>query len=215
MSTPQHDFAQRIAADLAGPLPGERAQFNMAPMPESNAEHSGQPHANAKVNGVLVLFYPHNGEIYLPLILRPIYAGIHSGQVALPGGRIEEEDANVVDCALREAYEEIGVPPDHVRVLGQLSSLYIGASNNVVHPIVGWTDARPDYQTDEREVAMLIETPLSVLQNPANLRREQRNVRGRMALVPYFLVCGQIVWGATAMILGELMELPSIQSLRT
>lgn len=214
MNAPQHGFAKRLADDLADVLPGERAQFNMAPVPRSNAEHSIHPRANAKVNGVLILFYPHNNEIYLPLILRPTYPGVHSGQVALPGGRIEAVDADVVDCALREANEEIGVQPDQVEVLGQLSSLYIGASNNVVYPIVGWTDERPDFCTDEREVAMLIETPLPVLLDPANLRREQRDVRGRLALVPYFLVCDQIVWGATAMILGELLELPSIRSLR-
>jgi 8-oxo-dGTP pyrophosphatase MutT (NUDIX family) len=214
MMSMDHPFAQRLAEDLVGPLPGVRAQFSMAPMPRREAEHSAQPRRGAKVNGVLILFYPHNDEIYLPLILRPTYPGVHSGQVALPGGRIEEEDESVVDCALREAHEEVGVDPNDVQVLGQLSSLYIGASNNIVYPTVGWTDTRPDFQTDAREVALLIETPLRSLLDPANLRRDQRDVRGRRALVPYFVVCDQIVWGATAMILGELLQLPSIRAER-
>ena len=215
MIAPAHPFPQGLTRDLAGPLPGKRAQFNMAPIPRREAGHSTRPHAGAKVNGVLILFYPHDDDIFLPLILRPTYRGVHSGQVALPGGRIEDVDAGVVACALREAEEEIGVPPSQVAVLGQLSSLYIGASNNIVYPAVGWTDARPHFQADEREVAKLIETPLSALLDPANLHREQRDVRGRTALVPYFVICDQIIWGATAMILGELLELPTIQSARS
>ena len=81
MMSMDHPFAQRLAEDLVGPLPGVRAQFSMAPMPRREAEHSAQPRRGAKVNGVLILFYPHNDEIYLPLILRPTYPGVHSGQV--------------------------------------------------------------------------------------------------------------------------------------
>lgn len=206
------EFPQRLQADLAEPLPGEKAHYNMAPQPRRNAEHGTRPPLGAKVNGVLILLYPHNDEIYLPLILRPTYSGVHSGQVSLPGGRIESVDVDVVDTALREAEEEIGMDPSCVRVLGQLSPLYIGASNNIVFPTVGWTDTRPCFVTDEREVAELLEAPLRELRDPENVHKETRQIEQRIAVVPYFYVCDQIVWGATAMILGELLELPTIKA---
>jgi 8-oxo-dGTP pyrophosphatase MutT (NUDIX family) len=210
----KHAFPRSVANDLAERLPGESAQDTMAPKPRSYAEHTVQPVAHAKVNGVLILFYLRDGEIYLPLILRPIYPGVHSGQISLPGGRVEDEDTDVVACALREANEEIGIDRSQVRVLGQLSPLYIGASNNTVYPVVGWSCELPTFETDEREVAQLIEVPLRSLQDPDNVHQEQRNLRGRSALVPYFQVCDQIIWGATAMILGELLALPSLRELR-
>ena len=203
-----------IASDLARPLPGEAAQDKMAPRPRFYAEHRSRIVENAKENGVLVALYPRDNDIYLPLILRPIYSGVHSGQVSLPGGRMEDYDADVVACSLREAHEEIGVAAEKIQVLGRLSPLYIGASNNTVYPVVGWLDEAPEFQTDEREVAMLIETPLKALLDPSNKRHEWRELRDRRADVPYFLICDQIIWGATAMILGELLELPSIKRLR-
>jgi 8-oxo-dGTP pyrophosphatase MutT (NUDIX family) len=202
-----------IANDLARPLPGEAAQDKMAPRPRFYAEHRSRMVENSKENGVLIALYPRDDEVFLPLILRPIYAGVHSGQVSLPGGRIEDFDSDVTACALREANEEIGVAPENIEVLGQLSPLYIGASNNTVYPVVGWMHETPRFKTDEREVAMLIETPLKALLDPNNKRHEWRELRDRRADVPYFLICNQIVWGATAMILGELLELPSIKRL--
>jgi 8-oxo-dGTP pyrophosphatase MutT (NUDIX family) len=184
----------------------------MAPRPRTSAQHNNQLQPEAKVNGVLILFYPFQNEIYLPLILRPIYRGVHSGQVSLPGGRKEPGDSDVVDTALREAEEEIGVNSACVRILGQISPVYIGASNNIVYPSVGWIDSRPDFTTDRREVALLIEAPLSALLNPSNIRSESRQLNGRSVDVPYYRVCGQSVWGATAMILGELLALPSVKS---
>lgn len=210
MNPDLHPFAHRLARDLAGTLPGEKAQSTMAPQPRHSSEHGSTPQAKAKTNGVLILLYPHHGALFLPLILRPTYPGVHSGQVSLPGGRIEPEDRSVVDTALREAEEEIGVPRNAVTVLGELSPLFIGASNNIVYPVVGWTGTRPDFVTDDREVAKLIETQLGALLDPDNVRSEQMHINGRTATVPYYRLSGQNVWGATAMILGELLALPSV-----
>ena len=207
-----HTFPDLLARDLTGPLPGSGAQFAMAPRLRAGTVHSNEMPPGAKINGVLILFYPYDDEIYLPLIRRPTYPGVHSDQVSLPGGRCEPGDADIVATALREAEEEIGVNPECVRVVGQLSPVYIGASNNIVHPSVGWTGSRPDFRTDAREVARLIEAPLRALQDPNNIRSETRQLRGRTALVPYYDVCGHTIWGATAMILGELLALPSLQT---
>lgn len=206
-------FQRHLKSDLAGPLPGAKAQFSMAPVPRSNAAHSDIAPPGAQVSGVMILLYPRDEQLYLPLIRRSEYQGVHSGQISLPGGRIEACDTDVVETALRETEEEIGVPSSSVRVLGQLSPLYIGASNNIVYPSVGSVDEQPSYRTDVREVAALIETPLLALLAEDSVHREVHSLRGRQVEIPFFLVDDQMVWGATAMILGEFLALRSIESL--
>ncbi len=184
----------------------------MAQHPRSGAERGQKAPADAHINGVLILLYLHNDRLWLPLILRPEYPGVHSGQISLPGGRIEECDSGLKDTALREAQEEIGVDPQYVRILGKLTPLYIGASNNLVHPFVGCVSSRPTFVTDEREVALLIETPISDLLCKDKLRHDTRQINGRTVYVPYYHVCDQMVWGATAMILSEFLALPTVLS---
>ena len=200
-----HVFAQELSQALAAPLPGQEAQYRMAPRPRTGAERWDPPRGDARLGGVMALFYPHHGELYLPLILRATYEGAHSGQVSFPGGGMEKMDAHVTATALREAYEEVGAPPDQVRVLGRLTTLYVVPSNYVVVPVVGWIDHRPAFRTDPYEVARLLEVPLALLLDPANRREDEWQLRNRRALVPYFSLDGQTVWGATAMILSELL----------
>ena len=207
-------FIHALSQDLQRDLPGQDAQYRLAPVPRHLARHGMPAPPDAAVNGVLILLYPHADELYLPLILRPVYPGVHSGQVSLPGGRMEELDGDVVNTALREAQEEVGVDPAAVRVLGQLTPLYIGASNNVVHPTVGYTDKRPDFQIDTREVDLLLETPLSHIIKPHNVRTTTRTMRGHNVTIPHYDVDGQMLWGATAMILAEMIALPAIQKLQ-
>lgn len=204
-------FLRQLRFDLAHPLPGREAQYRMAPRPRAGAEFNDAPRADARRGGVLALFYPHEDTVYLPLILRPTYPGVHSGQVGFPGGGAEEMDADLTATALRETYEEIGVHPSQIIVLGLLTPLYVFASNYIVQPAVAWTDYRPDFRHDPFEVAQLLEVSLHTLLDPANRRTELRNLRGRPIEVPYFAVAGQTVWGATAMMLSELLELPSMQ----
>ncbi len=215
MKRTQKELQQQIARDLASKLPGQDAQYEMAPKPRPGSEQGDATPPDASMNGVLILLYPHRGEYYLPLIRRQVYPGVHSGQISLPGGGMEPCDTDVADTALREAQEEVGADPDAVTVLGQLSPLYIGASNNVVYPTVGITDRRPDFVLDPREVAELIETPISVLQDHANLRHELWHLRGHDVDVPFFRVGDNTVWGATAMILNEFLALPALTEYAT
>ncbi len=194
-----------LAAELAKPLPGRAAQGRMAPQPRAGWEPDFQPLTTPRQGGVLVLFYPYRGEIHLPLILRPTYNGVHSGQVGFPGGGREAVDADITETALRESYEEIGVEPQAVQILGQLSEIYIRPSNYEVTPTVGWVSQRPDFQTDPHEVARLLEIRLADLQDPCNCHEEEWQLRDRRAQVPFFQVSDQIIWGATAMILSELL----------
>lgn len=205
-----HRFIAHLQYNLQQPLPGPQAQFGMAPIPRPGDEMDNTPRLDARQSSVLILFYPYADTVYLPLILRPVYPGVHSGQVALPGGGREPQDADLIATALREAQEEIGVPPDAVHVLGTLSPLYVRPSNHMVQPVVGWCDHRPDFEVDAREVALLIEAPLIEFLEPANKHVEVWQLRDRAADVPYFRVQQQVIWGATAMILGELFALPAI-----
>lgn len=206
-------FIEALSAELQGTLPGREAQHRMAPQPRSKPWKGSydSPDPNARKGGVLVLFYPRENQIWLPLILRQTYDGVHSGQIGLPGGGYERTDADLFETALRETYEEIGVPQDQVQIIGQLTQLYVFASNFVVHPVVGWVPTRPNFQIDPYEVAQLIETPLSALYDPANQHTEVWKLRDRSATVPHFRIQDHNVWGATAMMLSELLAIDAVQ----
>ena len=139
------------------------------------------------------------------------YPGLNSGQVGFPGGGAEEMDDDLAATAIRETYEEIGVHPSKITLLGQLTPLYVFASNYIVQPTVAWTDYRPEFKHDPFEVAQLLEVSLLSLLDPATRRTETRTLRGQPIEVPYFAVAGQTVWGATAMMLSELLALPSMK----
>ena len=177
----------------------------MAPLPRPGWHPNDRPAEPARQSAVLVLLYPRRDELHLPLIVRPTYDGAHSGQVAFPGGGFEEGDANLTATALRETEEELGIAPQDVQVLGELTQLYIRPSNYRVHPTVGRIAYGPAFQPNVREVAQLLEVPLNTLLDPAHLRRERWQLQDRSALVPFFAIQGQTIWGATAMILSELL----------
>lgn len=211
MNTNFQTFIRALEHDLQQPLPGRAAQYKLAPQPRSGGELNDTPKKDARKSSVLILFYPYAETVYFPLILRPTYPGVHSGQVGLPGGGVEPEDRDLLHTALRETHEEIGVDPSQVNVLGQLSKLYIYPSNNLVLPVVGWAAERPTFLPDAHEVALLIEASLLEFLDPANRRSEVWELANHSATVPFFGVQNQTVWGATAMILGELLALPALR----
>jgi 8-oxo-dGTP pyrophosphatase MutT (NUDIX family) len=208
-------FLRQLRQDLRGPLPGRSMQHQMAPRSRPGGKFDDAPRPDARRGGVLILLYPHSdpedAQIYLPLILRPDYPGVHSGQIGLPGGGQEPADRDLTDTALRETYEEIGVHSSQYTVLGQLTPLYVSASNYIVQPSVAWIDYRPEFHIDPYEVAALIEASLRTLLDPATRRVEPWKLRGREIEVPYFALGEHLVWGATAMMLSELLALPAMQ----
>jgi 8-oxo-dGTP pyrophosphatase MutT (NUDIX family) len=175
--------------------------------------HSPPP-SDARQAGVLVLFYPQNQRWNLVLIERVASNpnDRHGGQVSFPGGRFEEGDESLLHTALREAQEEVGVDPPKVSVLGALTQLYIPVSNFLVHPFVGYTDHRPDFRPQESEVKSILEVPFRELQQPGAVQRTDLQVAGSFLLkdVPCFMVSGKVVWGATAMMLSELLEVAGV-----
>jgi 8-oxo-dGTP pyrophosphatase MutT (NUDIX family) len=152
---------------------------------------------------VLLLLCADAAGFRIPFIKRPLYSGMHSGQISLPGGKAEEGETPV-QTALREASEEIGVDPALVKVAGTLTDFYVIPSNILVTPVVGVVPCRPVYRPDAQEVVKVIEGNLADLLADDAVKEKEIEVGGlyRM-LAPHFEVEGEVVWGATAMILNE------------
>ena len=185
----------------------------MAPRPHGGPEPrpalEGLRHAAA-----LILLYPHLGQWYLPLTLRGSNLRQHTGQVSLPGGRLDTGESVEV-AALREAYEEVGVSPRDVDVLGRLTPLPIAVSGHLLHPVVGAVARRPAFSIGAHEVEALIEVPLARLRQPDVIRwevRERSRPPSGLMDVPYFDLGEARVWGATAMVLAEFVAV--LDSLR-
>jgi 8-oxo-dGTP pyrophosphatase MutT (NUDIX family) len=197
-----------VRAALALPdFDGTAAQRRMSPLARPMGRPGDLPDV-PRLGAVLLLFYCIDDELTLVLTKRPEYDGVHAGQVSCPGGRHEPPEA-LSDTALRETYEEIGVPPADVELLGKLTPLYIMPSDFEVHPFVGrYTGAgRPRFVPDTREVAAILEAPLRLLLDPATRAKEEMELRGGLRMpVPFFRVGEDKVWGATAMILSEFVE---------
>lgn len=187
---------------LQRPLPGAGAQRRFAPQPHHKGWRPDDLPPHAREAAALLLIYPGPAGPTIPLTVRHSDLPHHPGQLSLPGGRINADETPRV-AALRETYEEIGVPPERVRVLGPLSTLWVSVSNHVVRPFVGTTPTRPEFQLAAREVQALVEVPLEDLHDVTRVRWEQRVRAGVVIDVPFFDFGGHQVWGATAMILGE------------
>lgn len=189
---------------LAGPLPGIRAQQTMAPVPRPGWLPGRSPAESRAAAGLLLLF-PAADAVHLLLTVRSSRLPSHAGQISLPGGAVEPGEA-IEDAALREAHEETGVDPSDVRLLGRLTPLHIPVSGFVLHPVVGVADARPPFRVADGEVEQLLEPRLDHLLDPDSVRRWERSRDGLFQDVPYFAFDGQRIWGATAMVLAEFLE---------
>jgi 8-oxo-dGTP pyrophosphatase MutT (NUDIX family) len=198
------DLPERLSARLRMPLPGWSAQAAFQPE-MSFGRHLGPAPPNARAAAVLALLYPSHDQWHVPFIRRPADMPFHPGQVSLPGGLIEPgEDSR--QAALREYGEELGGPAGDVRVLGQLTPLYLFASNHLIAPWVGVLDAEPRWMPNQREVDCILEIPLEHLADPASIGSIQRSHGELFFSAPCFHWRSDPIWGATSMILAELMS---------
>lgn len=200
---------ERIRRALSGPLPGHEGFMLMSGYPRPDVQSAMALDPPPRESAVLALLYPKAGTLYTMLMLRPTYEGVHSGQVAFPGGRRELEDPSLERTALREFGEETGAWDTNIELLGTLSPVYIPPSRSLVTPFVGYTERMGLLAPDPREVDLLIEARVDRLLEPDALKRGSHTVNGlhKHAEVSYFDVDGHVVWGATAMMLAELREL--------
>lgn len=176
----------------------------MAPSFRGSFMHQAEPVRAA----VMALMYPRQGQIHLVFIKRNEYDGPHSGQVSFPGGVWEPGDTDLERTALRETREELGINGE-VEILGALTDLHIPVSNFLVTPFVGWMDHTPEFSPEESEVQYLIESSLDDLNHPAARDSETLEKHGRQIEAPFYKVGSDKIWGATAMILSEVLEVAS------
>ncbi len=161
-----------------------------------------------RLASVMLALYHIDNELCLPFIVRPNYDGVHSGQVAFPGGKMEETDLNAVHTAIRETYEEIGVAVAHEQVIGTMPQIYVVPSNMLVTPVIAYLDKKPTFTIDYDEVAKVLEIKISDLLNPNNHSKRQVIMPNNVKMnFPSFLVQGEEIWGATARMLSEFFKL--------
>lgn len=202
------DFLSIVPKILKESLPATDAHIIMAPPERAEIiRNIDITSYNPRVAAVLMLLYPRNDQTHLALILRNSYNGVHSSQIAFPGGKAEESDSSLCATALRETHEEIGIAPENINVIRAFTELFIPPSNFIVHPFLGFSNQELVFYPDPNEVAGLVELPLERFLN------EDTVVPNIMATsysasieVPTFKFGEHHVWGATAMIMSELKQ---------
>ncbi len=199
-------FREGLKNALSKPLPGEKGQLGMAP--EFRGEISNE--ANPIPAAVMILLFPHKGDTGVVFIKRNAYKGPHSAQVSFPGGAWEPGDGSLEETALRETREELGITQD-IDLLGSLTRLHIPISNFLVTPFAGWLSERPLFQPDPTEVQYVIESSLSELYNPVNILSDRWEHHNQTIVAPYYRVGKEKIWGATAMMLCEFLQVASRQ----
>jgi 8-oxo-dGTP pyrophosphatase MutT (NUDIX family) len=203
-------FSQQVSKIKNLPLPGDAAHFKMTHKDRIEELAIANPQRkDAKKAGVLAFFYPNHENItHLLLILRKTYKGVHSNQIAFPGGKLELQDVDLKATALRETYEEVGVPMKGISVIKALTQVYIPPSNFEVQPYIGLYDKPQPFVIQEDEVESLVEVSLADFMNDENLFEQTLSTSyAKNIVVPAFKLNGYTVWGATAMMLSEVKEL--------
>jgi 8-oxo-dGTP pyrophosphatase MutT (NUDIX family) len=192
---------------LNQPLPGPMAQLKMAPKPVDMERFKAMDTSAYRYGSVLILLHPKEGKLLFPLIQRPIYPGVHSGQVSLPGGKLDQTDEDIVSTALRETREEIGVEVAKKHVIGSLSEMFIPPSKFRVTPVVAFKEEVHQMVPDQREVMELFTVSIDDILNDTVRKETKLNIKGAELQTPYFELHGKVVWGATAMILSEFSDI--------
>jgi 8-oxo-dGTP pyrophosphatase MutT (NUDIX family) len=202
------EFLRFVPKLIDAKLPAFEAHIKMAPLERlESLKNIYLENKNPRIAAVMMLFYPKNERTHLVLIVRKTYKGVHSAQIAFPGGKYELDDDNYAETALRETHEEVGIHPDKIEILKPFTELYIPPSNFMVHPFLGISTEELVFVPEPSEVAEIIELPLSVfLSDSIVVDTNLSTSYADNINVPAFKIENHIVWGATAMMLSELKE---------
>jgi 8-oxo-dGTP pyrophosphatase MutT (NUDIX family) len=196
-------MVKKLSERLLLPLPGGDAHEPFRAHPVGDVRPLYDHALPPKPGGVIILLYEDEGRIKFPLIKRSEYAGAHSGQISLPGGKSDPGE-NAIQTALRECEEEIGVNRDLLAVIGKLSDFFVMPSNFMVTPVIATIDHKPEFKPDAYEVARLLQGDLSLLLKQGAIKQKEILAAGKYKMIaPHFEIEGEVVWGATAMMLNE------------
>src|SRR5687768_3936459 len=199
---PIAQIEQALRVRLSGTLPGVESQMRFVASPALRGWRVVYYREDARIDAAPLLIYPRVEVVAIASTVRASGLARHAGQISLPGGAADPGET-LAETALREASEEIGIDPSAVRVLGELTPVHVLVSGFTLHPVVGVTDARPDFIASPDEVAEVIEVSLDDLRDASRIRKGTRIREGMAVEFPYFDLAGHQVWGATAMVLGE------------
>ena len=194
-------FIEKLSSRLQQRLPGKTAQNIMIvkprlAFPNIDLDKQGTPAA------VLILLYPLNKNWYFFLTKRTDTVDHHKGQVSFPGGMVEENES-LKDAALRETHEEIGIPPFKIKLIGSLTSFYIPVSRFEIFPFIGWIEKKPKTSIHDQEVDSIFSPSIKDFMLDKTQKEKKDTLAGFPVKIPYFDLGGEIVWGATSIILSE------------
>ena len=208
-STEYNQFIEQFILKYSEGLPGINEQLKMAPQHRKPAADYLKEAKEYKVAAVLALLVPSTKDDYPGIVLIERASGqdVHASQISFPGGK-QEEGEDVQQTALRETEEEIGVPSHAIKLVGPATSLFIPPSNFLVHPFIGYTDSLPEFTISESEVKRVIVPSLSVFLDERNtMNGKFSSARGYEVTSPYYKIDDVLIWGATAMMLSEIVSL--------
>ena len=203
------ELSERLKSDLPASAAHQKVMAHRKPIKDL-----GEELKSARQSAVLIFLYPHQYQWHTVFIQRTNYKGVHSGQIAFPGGKYELDDPSLEYTALREAEEEVAIPADRVNTVGKISSLYVPPSNFLINPYIGYDLERPIFRPEPSEVADIIEMPLEMLIGDHRLQDQQVKLGdGSIIRVKGFPIGDRLIWGATAMILKEFADI--VEELRS
>ncbi|MBN1486507.1 MAG: CoA pyrophosphatase, partial [Anaerolineae bacterium] len=198
-------FIKKLKQALTQPLPGPKAQLEMAPQ---NLDLRLKPGVTPRKAAVLALLYPTKEQnLNLIFTQRTRTLHHHSGEICFPGGAVELTDRSLAYAALRETNEEIGIPAEQIEILGQITPLYIPPSKNLVYPFIGWTPILPQLHRNPDEVEKILHISLKTLLDPQIVTCYYKISLGQKCEILSYQVNGAAIWGATGMILSELLTI--------
>ena len=200
-------FKTEIKKRLAEKLPAEKAHASVMSYQRKSAEQIIKEKADVRTSAVLCLIEPTADSWCIYLMERKVYGGVHSGQISFAGGKTEPGDKSHQHTALRETHEELGVHPNNVEILGELSTIYIPPSNFLVYPFVGFALQKLIITPSPDEVESVLRATPQDLLKATSVKRSAVKMSGSEARIKvnHYTVNGHVVWGATAMILSELV----------
>ena len=201
------EFTDKLKAEIEKGLPGTEVQWALASSDRLMKNFPRIPRKDSADAAVLILLYPVDEIIHTVFIQRPEYNGVHGGQISFPGGKKETSDSDLLGTALREASEETGINQAGLEIIGNLTPLFIPVSNIVVTPFVAWSEKKPLFTPETTEVVFIIEADIRPFLDYSIIKTKPYEIRGEMIDIKYFDYKGNVIWGATAMIIHELLTI--------